>query len=87
VQGGGGVGRLAEANHFCEHTFVSPATDKDRLAILDAAIACMPAALRVEARDAEAVEWLARAGLLIDAGDGTVTPTLAAIHYDELVRT
>lgn len=53
---------------------------------MDAAIACRPAALRVGAKDAEAVEWLARAGLLIDAGDGTVTPTRAAIRYDELFR-
>ena len=64
-----------------------PSTDEDRLAILDAAIACRPAALRVEAKDDEVVEWLARAGLLIDAGDGTVTPTPAAIHYDGLVGT
>jgi hypothetical protein len=52
----------------------------------DAALACRPAALRVEAEDGDAVEWLARAGLLINAGDGTVTPTRAAVHYDELVR-
>jgi hypothetical protein len=64
--------------------FVS--SDKDKLAILDAAIACRPAALRVEAEDGDVIEWLARAGLLIDAGDGTVTPTRAAVRYDELVR-
>lgn len=69
---------------FCEHTFV-PA-DEGKLAVLDAAIACQPAALRFEPKDREAVEWLARAGLLIDAGDGTVTPTRAAVHYDELVK-
>jgi hypothetical protein len=68
----------------CEHTFV--ADDKHRLGILDAAIACRPAALRVEAKDREAVEWLERAGLLINAGDGTVTPTRAATHYDELFK-
>jgi hypothetical protein len=68
----------------CEHTFVS--SDRDKLAILDAAIACRPTALRVEPEDGEVVEWLARAGLLVDAGDGTVTPTRAAVHYDELVR-
>lgn len=62
-------------------------TDEQKLAILDTAIACRPAALRVEAKDGEAVECLAQAGLLIDAGDGTVTPTRAAIHYDELVKT
>jgi len=56
------------------------------LAILDAAIACWPAALRVDAESRDAVEWLARVGLLIDAGDGTVTPTVAAIHYDELTK-
>jgi hypothetical protein len=60
--------------------------DEHKLAILDRAIACHPAALRVEANDGDAVEWLARAGLLIDAGDGTVTPTVAAIHFDELVN-
>lgn len=58
--------------------------DEEKLAILDAAIARRPASLRVGAKDGDAVEWLARAGLLIDAGDGTVTPTPAAIHYDEL---
>jgi hypothetical protein len=68
----------------CEHTFVS--TDEDRLAVIDAAIACRPAALRVEAKDRDTVEWLERAGLLINAGDGTVTPTRAAIHYDELFK-
>jgi hypothetical protein len=62
------------------------ATDEEKLAILDRAIACRPASLRVEAKDVEVVEWLGRAGLLIDAGDGTVTPTRAAIHYDELVE-
>ncbi len=67
----------------CEHTFVID--DKQKLAILDRAIACRPAALRVEAKDRDAVEWLARAGLIIDAGDGTVTPTPAAVLYDELV--
>jgi len=76
--------RLVARTEVCEHTFVS--SDKDKLAILDAAIACRPAALRVEAEDGDAVEWLARAGLLINAGDGTVTPTRAAVHYDELVR-
>jgi hypothetical protein len=60
--------------------------DEHKLAILDAAIACRPAALLVEAKDREAVEWLERAELLIDAGDGTVTPTRAAIHYDELFK-
>jgi hypothetical protein len=59
--------------------------DGQLLAILDAAIAGRPAALRVGPEEREAVEWLAQAGLLIDAGDGTVTPTTAAIHYDELV--
>lgn len=64
--------------------FVSSA--KDKLALLDAAIAGRPTALRVEAEDGDVVKWLARAGLLIGAGDGTVTPTRAAVHYDELVR-
>ncbi|MBS1886019.1 MAG: hypothetical protein JSU06_02425 [Actinobacteria bacterium] len=59
---------------------------KDKLALLDAAIASRPTALRVEAEDGDVVKWLARAGLLIGAGDGTVTPTRAAVHYDELVR-
>jgi hypothetical protein len=77
-------GRLVAAAKVCEHVFVS--TDEDKLEILDAAIARMPAALRVEAKDGEAVAWLARAGLLIDAGDGTVTPTRVAVHYDELFR-
>jgi hypothetical protein len=61
-------------------------SDAQKLAILDAAIACRPAALRVEAESREDVEWLARAGLLTDGGDGTVTPTAAAIHYDELTK-
>jgi hypothetical protein len=46
----------------------------------------MPAALRVKPDAREAAEWLARGGLLIDAGDGTVTPTRAAILYDELSK-
>lgn len=75
---------VAAALTFCEHVFVP--SDEHTLAILDAAIACRPGALRVKAEDAEVVEWLARAGLLIDPGDGTVTPTSAAVHYDELVR-
>jgi L-serine deaminase len=58
--------------------------DEQKLAILGSAIACRPAALRIKAKDREAVKWLARAGLLIDAGDGTVAPTEAAIHFDEL---
>jgi hypothetical protein len=69
----------------CEHTFVS--TNKHRLATLDAAIACRPAALRVEEKDGQTVEWLTRAGLLIDAEDGTVAPTHAPIHNDELAKT
>jgi hypothetical protein len=61
-------------------------SDARKLAILDAAIACWPAALRVKAESGEDVDWLARAGLLIDGGDGTITPTAAAIHYDELTK-
>lgn len=61
--------------------------EAQKLAIIDGAIAHFPLALRIEAKDREAVEWLARAGLLIDAGDGTVTPTRAPVHYDELVST
>ncbi len=60
--------------------------EEDKLAILDAAIACRPVALRVDAEDGDVVEWLARAGLLVNAGDGTVTLTRAVVHYDELVR-
>lgn len=64
--------------------FVTP--ESQRIAILEAALACDPASLRVKAKDGETVDWLARAGLLIDAGDGTVTPTSAAIHFDELAN-
>jgi hypothetical protein len=64
-----------------EHTFVS---DAALLAVLDAALACRPGALRVGADQREAVDVLARVGLLIDAGDGTTAPTPAAVLYDEL---
>lgn len=80
----GALASLAAQPDVCEHTFVTD--DEQKLAILDGAIACRPAALRIEGKDREAVEWLARAGLLIDAGDGTVTPTPAAVLYDELVN-
>jgi hypothetical protein len=74
---------LTTTTGVCEHTFVS--NDAEKLAVLDAALACRPVALRVGADQREAAGWLARVGLLIDAGDGTVTPT-RAVHYDELTK-
>lgn len=56
------------------------------LRLLEEALACRPAALRVGNERRDGVDELARVGLLIDAGDGTVTPTLAAVEFDLLSK-
>jgi hypothetical protein len=59
-------------------------SDDDLLRLLEEALECRSASLRVEQDRRDGAEELARVGLLIDASDGTVTPTLAAIEFDLL---
>lgn len=61
-------------------------SDNELLRLLEEALACRPASLRVGEDRREGVQELARVGLLIDAGDGTVTPTTAAVEFDLLSR-
>jgi hypothetical protein len=82
VRHGGGPG-LRMRRIVREHVFVS---DAELLQLLEEALACRPASLRVGVERRDGVEELARVGLLIDAGDGTVTPTRAAVAFDLLTR-
>jgi hypothetical protein len=75
--------QIAGNRIVCEHAFVS---DAELLRLLEEALACRPASLRVGDDRREGVEELARFGLLIDAGDGTVAPTVEAVEFDLLSR-
>jgi hypothetical protein len=61
-------------------------SDVELLQLLEEALAARPASLRVGDERRAGVDELARVGLLIDAGDGTVTPTAAAADFDLLSR-
>lgn len=61
-------------------------SDAELLQLLEEALACRPASLRIGADRRDGVDELARVGLLIDAGDGTVTLTRAAVAFDDLSK-
>ncbi|MBS1893364.1 MAG: hypothetical protein JST59_18860 [Actinobacteria bacterium] len=61
-------------------------SEAELLRLLEEALACRLSALRVGTDRREGVEELARVGQLIDAGDGTVTPTAAAVEFDLLSK-